>query len=240
MGHVRNRYLKRSVAFTLLELLVVISVIGTLAALLLPVLTQAREAGRRAACLANVHQLSLAHRLYIDDYDERFPNWEVKRPPDEVWLWTDLLRPYLRQRGPALFQCPGLRGPLPPGGLQAEYALCTWGASGAGTRTDPYRRWPGPPLTVSQVVRPGETVTLADGWTAPGWTVIEGGLLAAALPGHRPRHGNIVVGAFVDGHVRGLPATLFWRLATDGRGFYWYYYGTADRDGGQPRDTTPR
>lgn len=46
--------------FTLVELLVVIAIIGILIALLLPAVQAAREAARRATCLSNMRQLSLA------------------------------------------------------------------------------------------------------------------------------------------------------------------------------------
>jgi prepilin-type processing-associated H-X9-DG protein len=60
-------------AFTLVELLVIISIIGILAALLLPVLGRARESGRATACLSNLRQLGLALQLYVQDHNNRLP-----------------------------------------------------------------------------------------------------------------------------------------------------------------------
>ena len=62
-----------TLAFTLIELLVVIAIIGVLAALLLPVLGRAKESGRAAACLSNLHQIGLALQLYVQDNNNRLP-----------------------------------------------------------------------------------------------------------------------------------------------------------------------
>jgi prepilin-type N-terminal cleavage/methylation domain-containing protein len=60
--------------FTLIELLVVIAIISMLAGQLLPALSTAREKGRQANCINNLHQFSLAIEMYYQDYDD-YPPW---------------------------------------------------------------------------------------------------------------------------------------------------------------------
>src|SRR5947209_20181620 len=63
----------RSGGFTLVELLVVISIIAALAALLLPALNKTKEQGRATLCRSNMRQLTQAILDYADENDYYFP-----------------------------------------------------------------------------------------------------------------------------------------------------------------------
>jgi prepilin-type N-terminal cleavage/methylation domain-containing protein len=58
-------------AFTLIELLTVVALIGILASLLLTALSSARKKSRIMLCTSNLHQVSLAVNMYVDDTSEQ-------------------------------------------------------------------------------------------------------------------------------------------------------------------------
>ena len=60
-------------AFTLIELLLVIAIVAILAALLLPALSSAKSRGQQVACLNHLRQLGMAFHLYAADNEGKLP-----------------------------------------------------------------------------------------------------------------------------------------------------------------------
>jgi len=77
------RVIKLHKAFTLVELLVVIAIIALLLSLLMPSLQKAREAGKRAVCGSNLHQVMVAQQLYLQDNNQRF--YEYLQATGTAW-----------------------------------------------------------------------------------------------------------------------------------------------------------
>lgn len=59
--------------FTVIELLVSISIIAFLAALLFPIIASAKRKAYDTTCLSNMRQIGMAFGMYLDSYDERMP-----------------------------------------------------------------------------------------------------------------------------------------------------------------------
>ena len=81
--------MKRTKGFTLIELLVVIAIIAVLMAVLMPALNRAREQGKRAVCLSNLKQLTLAWIMYADDNADKVVRTRAiqdKASPDQGWV----------------------------------------------------------------------------------------------------------------------------------------------------------
>lgn len=93
------------IKFTLIELLVVIGIIGILAAMLLPVLGQAKNSARRTQCKGNLHGIGQALTMYTGDYNQILPlaaqmptvNTDYERICDILAVYLDTQK---------VFECP--------------------------------------------------------------------------------------------------------------------------------------
>ena len=77
----KNTATPRHSAFTLVEMLVVLAIIGILAAILFPVFSRAQESARQTNCASNLQQIGLAVQQYFQD-TRRYPDSLVDLLPD--------------------------------------------------------------------------------------------------------------------------------------------------------------
>jgi prepilin-type N-terminal cleavage/methylation domain-containing protein len=109
--------------FTLIELLVVIAIIAILAAILFPVLSQAKQKAKQAGCFQNLRQIGLAFSMYMGEWDDRLPDrrdlktslpggyrpWTTWPPSDPRAGWAAIvLDPYTKNND--IFTCGSMNG----------------------------------------------------------------------------------------------------------------------------------
>jgi len=113
----------RKYAFTLIEILVVIAIISTLAAILFPVFAQAKGQAKQAACVNNLKQLSLGVALYMNDNDDTFPmgGWQYPNEvaPTALSRWYSDIAPYTSSFG--IRHCP--QSPYPFVEAHTDYGI---------------------------------------------------------------------------------------------------------------------
>lgn len=108
-------------AFTLIELLIVIAIIGLLMSLILPSLQGARRATWTVVCQNNLRQIGMAIQMYLDEQkDPRFPQLKLPDPANPGYdlagapfmpvKMVAALQPYLGEAGSLPFTCPAAKG----------------------------------------------------------------------------------------------------------------------------------
>jgi prepilin-type N-terminal cleavage/methylation domain-containing protein/prepilin-type processing-associated H-X9-DG protein len=119
---VKARHRLWGTGFTLVELLVTISVIAILASLLFPVISRAKAQARSATCKNRLHQVGLALQMYVNDNGGKYPyafclananhdnvadaNWFNRLEPYYPIKWTD-----------RSYHCPGYGGAIDVGAI---------------------------------------------------------------------------------------------------------------------------
>ncbi|MDR1282886.1 MAG: type II secretion system GspH family protein [Opitutaceae bacterium] len=211
-------------AFTLIELLTVIVIIGILAAITIPVVGKVRDSARTAQCASNLRQLAIASLAYAGDNKDCIVPWRVNNTSP---YWTTSLLPYISAKKPnsgevdnTIFLCP-VEKPnkaTPPATFYVEdrvrirYSINLHITDGGGN-------WERVGAKYSQIEYPSKTYLFIDLFGAGG-----GGrwLNDALVYPHREK----VNVAFVDGHIAAKNKTrmdyysgdtnhVFWR------GFQW-------------------
>jgi|ERR1051326_188463 prepilin-type N-terminal cleavage/methylation domain-containing protein len=90
----------RNRAFTLLELLVVMAVIGVLTATIVPALSKAKQRSIQTGCLSNLKQVGIALQLYVSDNEDSLPgpvfsgaraSYDKNSSTELIWYIADYL-----------------------------------------------------------------------------------------------------------------------------------------------------
>ncbi len=201
-------------AFTLIEILVVLAVIGILAAILFPVFSSARESARTTTCASNLHQISLGFQLYLDNSNRRYPAVNLSKDRFNC-SWADMMVPYTRSE--KIFNCPSdptddteFRSAECPGDSSLIEAAKFNGSYGLNTL--PIAKIQGTPE--NRVRRPSSTLLVTDfdptlyNVILPGpntgeprayGTPADIATMGIPVPGWHREGANVL---FVDGHVK--------------------------------------
>jgi prepilin-type N-terminal cleavage/methylation domain-containing protein/prepilin-type processing-associated H-X9-DG protein len=222
-------------AFTLTELLVVIGIIVTLAALLMPAFERAKAQIRSTACKNHLRQMGFALQMYVQDHQNKYPYAFSPTKPDidETWFWFSKLSPYYpSQWTNRAYHCPGYNGPVKgvdsQGGPRGSYAYNFRGVR-TGKTVSPNDAEYGLGPRVSAIFQPavpeaavkipcemfslGESRFLLKQGTQQGggfWGMVCGRLHAEIEAFDPARHGKNYNQTLCDGHVSGInPWILF-------------------------------
>jgi prepilin-type N-terminal cleavage/methylation domain-containing protein/prepilin-type processing-associated H-X9-DG protein len=192
-----NRGHPNTDAFSLLELLVVVAIIGLLAALLFPALSSAKGYAKSVACQNRLRQMGLALSLYVQENKSTYPYYLGPKGESHgdatgsggralgLVYWSSKLFPYYRLNWTnRMFHCPGYTGKIsgPPDSDSAERAG-SYGYNVVGTvwslpeglGLGPIQFWTNgqgtflPPVSESEVRAPGEMLAMGDTLRKPGW-----------------------------------------------------------------------
>jgi prepilin-type N-terminal cleavage/methylation domain-containing protein/prepilin-type processing-associated H-X9-DG protein len=146
-----------STAFTLVELLVVISIIGLLAGFAVPALSKARQSADRAKCTSNMRQLSSLYLTMVASQDGVLV--DASDPNATTWYNQLVNNNYLNATNLAAYiqlSCPSALAAMKKLGYTYTVNRCSYGLnSSVGTAPAATR--------IAQLTKPSATLLLGDG-----------------------------------------------------------------------------
>ena len=157
--------------FSLVELLVVIAVVATLAAVLLPTMAGARASARAVQCASNLRQAFVVMRAYADDYRGKSP--ALGQPYARVPNWALVVQQSSGRTGTTgtelysagtVLVCPSVRALYSPG-MERTYAVNVTGHAGQAGDPDNYDTG-AVYIALDKLPRPSEAVILVDSLAA--------------------------------------------------------------------------
>ena len=204
-------------AFTLVELLAVIAIVGILAALLLAAVAQAKGKARQIQCANNLHQLGIGLLEFVADNHvyPLFANVDFKRGgyPEHFQSWIGALynEGLASQHGkfwfvPGIWRCPSAERPsdFPTNRAYASYGYNAYGhfddyhAMGLGGQNVPGSGTLAPPVSESEVASPSDMMAIGE--TLGGVNFYRGLDLAKSKKASTRHQGKANV-LFCDSHV---------------------------------------
>ena len=157
--HKFNSNKKSDIAFTLVELLVVISIIGLLAGLAVPAINGGLKSAKAGACLSNLHQIGVATMAYAAENSFKLPNSGSNDVPEWPTTLAALVSTDTKSKK-SIFVCPGSEKPVQQG--SGTEIATTYGVHGGLMPKN------GTASNLSSVVRPTEVILAADMCQDPG------------------------------------------------------------------------
>ena len=154
-------------AFTLIELLTVIAIIGILAAIIIPTVGRVRQSARAAQCKSNLRQIGTALHLYAAENKDRMPFGLTapKAPGTSNFVWHRALLPYLGVQNADRYDDKQAAALLCPGGVQPQLGAAAFSHYIANSKLMP-QSWAGTVVRpfLSKITRPSAIVTVTDGF----------------------------------------------------------------------------